>query len=192
MPLKQLLTERSDERHSPHKSASKTTPLFFCAGHCTWKCLVSVPARAISHGRQERLQTAACRSGSDRNESSRLLLFRRRRRECFSEGPPLGSDNAPLRSGWAAASRRAVSLHPLCWLPWRCSTFSPSLFSEWAPLSGKHLSKQCSKKKSLRLFLALYAWDALCPFESLRLLELRDVGKVGFYALTLLPPLVHK
>lgn len=37
--------------------------------------------------------------------------------------------------------------------------------------------------------MALYAWDALCPFESLRLLELRDVGKVGCYALTLSPRL---
>lgn len=137
MLLNQLLTERSDQRRSPQKSAFKTNATVFCAGHCTWKRLVSIPTRPISHSRQEHLQTTACRSAQI--GTSLPISF------CsgVDAGNALAKDlpSDTLRSGWAAALRRAVSLHPLCWLPWRCGTFSPSLFSEWAPLSGKHLSK---------------------------------------------------
>lgn len=58
-----LLTERSNERHSKtQKSTFKTMPLFFVQGIARGNVLSAFSARAVSHSRQEHLQTTAWRS----------------------------------------------------------------------------------------------------------------------------------
>lgn len=111
-----------------------------CARDCTWSCLVSISAQAISHSRQETLTDHCMLFSSDRNKSPHRLLFRCRRRECFRR-------RTCLQKRYAQAPRS--KLQPcgelrLCIHSAGCHSdaayFSTSLFSELAPLGEKHLS----------------------------------------------------
>lgn len=68
-------------------------------------------SRTSYQSQQARTFTDYCMPlGSDRNESSHLLLFRCRRRECFGEGPPLRHATLRLSCSLAASCVSASTL----------------------------------------------------------------------------------
>lgn len=92
--LNQLVTARRNQHTGRKKSAFKTMTLFFCCflfvqGIARGNVLSAFSAQAISHSRRERLQTTAWRSAQIGTSLPMSFCSGSRRREGFSEGPPL-------------------------------------------------------------------------------------------------------
>lgn len=168
--LNQRLTERRNEGTTllPKASSFKTMQLFSCeALQIEMSC-----QHSCSH-----LSLTACRMftddcmllSSDRNQFSRLFLFRcRRREERFSEGPPFR--RARRRQSCSLAARRVVASTLLVAIAMR-HIFDQSLLRIGS--TEQKTLKRVMLQKSLLLFMTLYPGGALCPWESLSLLDVR-------------------
>lgn len=156
MPLNQLLTERSDERHSPQKSAFKTTPLFFVQGIARGNVSSAFPHElSVTAGKNIYRLLHAARAPVGTSLPISFCSGVDAGNALAKDLPSAQTRSAPLRLSCSLAAG-CVSASTLLVAMAMQHIFAQSLL-RMGSAKWKTLKQVMFEKKSLRLFMALYA-----------------------------------